>query len=135
MPLGKQGLLTGFHDSYMAGTLVEDCEHMDHPSTGHTDQNKEKVCKTVSRDKVQFCRLVSHMEYAIHFKARLEHTANLCKVLLTNMWKEKQFLAAETWLWSLTFLTHPVLAPYDFSLFLRMKSQLKGHHFKDVPAI
>jgi hypothetical protein len=27
------------------------------------------------------------------------------------------------------------LAPYDFSLFWGMKSQLKGHNFKDVPEI
>jgi hypothetical protein len=92
----------------MVGTLVKDCEHVDHPSTGHTDQNMEKVCKIVNKDKVQFCRSVSHMEYAIHSNAGLEHTANLCTVLLTKKWKEKQFLAAETWLWSLTFLTHPV---------------------------
>jgi hypothetical protein len=92
----------------MVGTLVDDCEHLDHPFTGHTDRNMEKVCKIVNKDKVQFCRSVCHMEYAIHSKAGLEHTANLCKVLLTNKWKEKEFLAAETWLWSLTFLTHPV---------------------------
>jgi len=68
MPWGKQGLLTGLNDSYMVGTLAEDCEHLDHPSTGHTDQKMEKVCKIVNKDKVQFCRSVSHMEYAIHSK-------------------------------------------------------------------
>jgi hypothetical protein len=92
----------------MAGSLVEDCEHLNRTSIGHTDRIMEKVCKIVNKDKVQFCRSVSHMEYAIHFKAGLEHTTNLCKELLINKWKEKQFLAAETWLWSLTFLTHPV---------------------------
>jgi hypothetical protein len=34
---GKQGLLSGFHSSYMEEILVEDCEHLGHPSTGHTD--------------------------------------------------------------------------------------------------
>jgi len=89
MPWGKQRLLTGFHDSYMAGTLAEDYEHLDHPSTGHTDQKMKKMCKIVKKDKVQFCRSVPHMEYAIHSKAGIEHTANLCKLLLTNKWKEK----------------------------------------------
>jgi len=35
--IGKTRTFDWFYDSYMAGTLAEDCEHLDNPSTGPTD--------------------------------------------------------------------------------------------------
>jgi len=40
--IGKTRTFDWFYDSYMAGTLAEDCEHLDNPSTGPTDWNIEK---------------------------------------------------------------------------------------------
>ena len=129
MPWGKWGLLTSFHDSYVAGTSTEECEHLGDTSTCHTDWNMENVCKILNKDKVQFCRSVCNMEYASNSKVELEHMANLCKVCALVSHQQVEWEAIFG-CWNMAVVSDlsysPHLAPYDFFLFLRMKSQLKG---------
>jgi hypothetical protein len=51
------------------------------------------------------------VEHASNCNGGLGHTADLCKVcaLVAHQQTEAEaILVAETWLWSLNFLTHPI---------------------------
>jgi hypothetical protein len=50
VPLGAHRLLNGFSQFKHGEVLVEDREHSGHLSTGCTDENVEKLCRSVDED-------------------------------------------------------------------------------------
>jgi hypothetical protein len=51
MSWGEYRLMSVFSQFKHGETLVEDCEHSGHPSTGHRDKNVEKVYHITNKDR------------------------------------------------------------------------------------